>query len=281
MHFLVCVTCPYRTDTLHIARACVAVASRYRYFGKLVAAATRSSTTAKYDAVIARLLAIMPTEQPQQASAAGGSGSGHVARLGGLLGTANNDSGSSTPCGPATASIDRTATTSTTNTVAAAAGVLERMLKGSAAGAAGSDAAAAADSNYVLVRSGEHDKVTSMCFLPPPDSLSAAACVWWAVNDRLEFYSGATQSTTSFAAAAVERAAITALTLDSAGNVWGGTAKGTVFMRQRTNWQQVGGANACVGAAVAEEVVCRCSGSTAGGRPLRFREQLPAVRWQS
>jgi hypothetical protein len=128
------------------------------------------------------------------------------------------------------------------------------MLKGSAATAAGSAAAAAAESNYVLVRSGEHDKVTSMCFLPPPDSLSAAACVWWAVNDRLEFYSGATQSTTSFAAAAVERAAITALTLDSAGNVWGGTAKGTVFMRQRTNWQQVGRANGCGGATAAQEV---------------------------
>eukprot|EP00882_Tetradesmus_deserticola_P011737 GHRQ01012417.1.p1 GENE.GHRQ01012417.1~~GHRQ01012417.1.p1 ORF type:complete len:613 (+),score=232.73 GHRQ01012417.1:203-1840(+) len=119
---------------------------------------------------------------------------------------------------------------------AAAAGVLERMLKGSGAGAAGS---ASADSCGVLVRSGKHDKVTSMCFLSPPDSLSAAACVWWAVGDRLEFYSDATQSTTSFAAAASEHAAITVLTLDSAGNVWGGTAKGTVFMRRRTNWQQV------------------------------------------
>jgi hypothetical protein len=254
---------------VHVARpGGVAVASRYRYFGKLVAAATRSSTTAKYDAVIARLLAIMPTEQPQQGSAAGGSGSGHVARLGGLLGSANNDSGSSTPRGAATASIDRVATTSSPNAVAAAAGVLERMLKGSAAGAAGS--AAAADSSCVLVRSGEHDKVTSMCFLPPPDSLSAAACVWWAINDRLEFYSGATQSTTSFAAPAVERSAITALTLDSAGNVWGGTAKGTVFMRQRTNWQQVRGAQACVGTTGA----CCCNNSTAGGRPLGCRQHL-------
>jgi hypothetical protein len=223
------------------------VASRYRYFGKLIAAATRSSTTAKYDAVIARLLAIIPSEQSQPAIAAVGTASSHVGRLGGLLGSANNDSGSSTPQGPAAAVIDRSATTSSSNTVAAAAGVLERMLKGGAAGAA-SSAGAAADSSGILVRSGEHDKVTSMCFLPPPDSLSAAACVWWAVCDSLEFYSDATQSTTSFAAAAVERAAITALTVDSAGNVWGGTAKGTVFMRPRMNWQQVGGATSCVDA---------------------------------
>jgi hypothetical protein len=221
----------------------VDAAPRYRYFGKLIAAATRSSTTAKYDAVIARLLAIMPSEQSQQGNAAGGSASGHVGRFGGLLGSTNNDSGSSTPHGAAPGVIDRSATTSSTNTVAAAAGVLERMLKGNAAGAA---AAAAADGSGVLVRSGEHDKVTSICFLPPPDSLSAAACVWWAVGDHLEFYSGVTQSTTSFAAAAIERAAITALTLDSAGNVWGGTAKGTVFMRQRMNWQQVGAPAGCI-----------------------------------
>lgn len=208
----------------------------------MIAAATRSSTTAKYNAVIARLLTIMPNEQPQQATAAGGSANGHVSRFGGLQGTANNDSGCSTPRGSAPGAIDRAATTSSSNTVAAAAGVLERMLKGNAAGAAAAATVAAAETTSVLVRSGEHDKVTSMCFLPPPDSLSAAACVWWAVGDRVEFYSGVTQSTTSFAAAAVERAAITALTLDSAGNVWGGTAKGTVFMRQRMNWQQVRGA---------------------------------------
>ncbi|KAF6253127.1 hypothetical protein COO60DRAFT_1463350 [Scenedesmus sp. NREL 46B-D3] len=175
---------------------------RYRYLGKLVAAATHSSTTAKYDAVIARLLAIMPSEPPQQANAAGGSSNGQVNRLGGLLGTVNSDSGGSTPRGAVPGAVDRFEAGST-NTVAAAAGVLDRMLKGSA------------------------------------DSLSAAACVWWAVGDRLEFYSDATQSTTSFAAVAVERAAITALTLDSTGNVWGGTAQGTVFMRRRTNWQQV------------------------------------------
>lgn len=165
-------------------------------------------------------------------------------------GTAMPESACSTP-----RALERAATTSNSaaQTVAAAAGVLANLMRsssnnpsaqnssnGSNSAQATAMSAAAATAAAVLVRPGTHDKVTAMSLVQPFASLSAAACVWWAVGDKLEFYSSVTQSTTSFAASQMHAVGcITAITLDSAGNVWAGTSKGSVIMRQRRNWEQV------------------------------------------
>lgn len=112
--------------------------------------------------------------------------------------------------------------------------------RGTSLTATATAAATAADGAAVMVRAGAHDKVAAVSFVQPLESLSAAACVWWAEGDKLEFYSSVTQSTTSFAAPQTQALGfITAVTLDSAGNVWAGTSRGSVIMRQRTNWEQV------------------------------------------
>jgi hypothetical protein len=81
--------------------------------------------------------------------------------------------------------------------------------------------------------------------LPASSGASPAArqCVWWAVGERLEFYSEVTQSTTTFAprggGGGGGGAPITALAVDLVGNVWVGTAKGAIVMRRQRNWDQV------------------------------------------
>jgi ligand-binding sensor domain-containing protein len=99
-------------------------------------------------------------------------------------------------------------------------------------------AAEGADTSAVLsivLRSSEAAKVTCISFVDLP---GASTCVWWAAGDTLEFYSTSTQSTTSFAPY-TERAAITAVAVDSMGNVWCANSRGAVMMRQQRNWEQV------------------------------------------
>eukprot|EP00775_Hariotina_reticulata_P009889 gene9889-10046_t len=255
---------------------------RYHYLGKVIALATRSSVTAKYDAVIVRLKAIMPlgnhTSAAAPAAAAGGPTSSKLEQttFGNWQGSsALNDSPCSTPRAGSIGAImagsaggtpfDRTATTSSMfdqhlgavsspasnggSTSAAATGVLAGMLKGSAGTSnlgtgVGSSGGGSATPLAVLLRSAAHDKVTGMVMVPPEvdgDAAGAAsaACVWWAVGGKLEFFSGATQSTTSFAGTQSDKAALTALVVDNQGNVWSGTARGSIVMRRRHNWQQV------------------------------------------
>lgn len=94
----------------------------------------------------------------------------------------------------------------------------------------------------VVLRSTEAAKVTCISFVDPPLGVAASSCVWWAAGECLEFYSTSTQSTTSFAPRTEERAAITAIAVDGAGNIWSANSKGAVMMRQQRNWEQVGGA---------------------------------------
>jgi hypothetical protein len=99
-------------------------------------------------------------------------------------------------------------------------------------GGAGDSAAAVLS---VVLHSSEAAKVTCISFVELP---GAPPCIWWAAGDRLEFYSTSTQSTTSFAPY-TERAAVTAVAVDRAGNVWCANNKGAVLMRQQRNWEQV------------------------------------------
>jgi hypothetical protein len=43
-----------------------------------------------------------------------------------------------------------------------------------------------------------------------------------------------------------ERSAATCLAIDGRGNVWAGTAKGTVRVRSKASWDQVGGRGAAL-----------------------------------
>jgi hypothetical protein len=172
---------------------------------------------------------------------------------------------------------------STTGSVAAPAGVMAAAVaaagivaRGAAAAGGGGSASSAAHTlrgAVVLVRPGMHDRISALAFPAPPDSSSAGVCVWWAVGDTLEFYSGLTQSTTSFAPSPShqpalssmatfhgvaglgggmrvhsrvlgartrdERGAISAIAVDADGNVWAGTTRGIILMRRRRHWEQV------------------------------------------
>eukprot|EP00879_Flechtneria_rotunda_P024247 GHRR01025695.1.p1 GENE.GHRR01025695.1~~GHRR01025695.1.p1 ORF type:complete len:435 (+),score=161.29 GHRR01025695.1:1143-2447(+) len=246
---------------------------RYRYFGKLVAAAKRGSVIAKFAAVTAQFKGIMPHSGFLSGNCTGlGIAAGspipgvplHMAHMG-SAGLSN--SGCSTPCSMAQngnmgidlPGFDHVATghgdcgivgtvPNDATIAAAATGVLANRLKGGASSTPQQlqclavNTGSAAQPMPTLIRSGAHDKITAVTFAAPPDNVSAAAAVWWAVGDHLEFYSEATQSTTSFAASAAvqaEKAAIMAITLDSAGNVWAGTAKGSVLTWRRRNWEHV------------------------------------------
>jgi len=239
---------------------CHVISCRYRYLGKVIALATRSSITAKFDAVIGRLTAIMPLDRtpsftsirPAQASnrLAAEADAGSV-RAGNTVPHSTRNS-MEEPSAPEGSQQQALGHGSGSGSFAAAAGALAAKLKGSsgrgsgdaAAGAVlhhiSSEAGAAAVLSIVL-RSCESAKVTCMSFVDGPHTLSASTCLWWAAGDCLEFFSTSTQSTTSFAPH-TERAAITAVVVDSAGNIWCANTKGAVMMRQQRNWEQVGGA---------------------------------------
>lgn len=243
---------------------------RYRYLGKVIALATHSSITAKFDAVIARLTAIMPMDKTpsftsiraaadaaaaQQTDGAAAAGKQLSARNSleeqlaspGEAGQqpqhqrAHSSGGGSSSSGPAALTV--------------AAGSLANRLKGSSsrAGADGSlsggpssprhksaaeAAAAGATVLSVVLRSTDTSKVTCISFGDTPGASAGSTCIWWAAGDSLEFYSTSTQSTTSFAPHA-EKAAITAVAVDSVGNIWCANSKGAVMMRQQRNWEQV------------------------------------------
>jgi hypothetical protein len=263
--------------------------TRYRYLGKVIALATHSSTTAKFDAVIARLTAIMPLGRGPSFSSIPGHLTGH------LPGGYKGGSDSATPAVPeeqpgaesaaaATGRVSadggqgsqRASTRSLGSTGgggsdsvsglgqahSAGFGAIAAMLKGggsstrsSGDGPAfqlgdsyvhGAEAAAAAAAGpgalAVQVRAGEQqEKVTCISYTQQPLAAAGGAlapCVWWAVGERLEFYSEATQSTTSFAPRG-EGVPITAVSLDAGGNVWAATSRGCVMVRRQRNWEQV------------------------------------------
>lgn len=237
---------------------CHVVSCRYRYLGKVIALATRSSITAKFDAVIGRLTAIMPLDRtpsftsirpapvgPRLAAEAD-AGSGRAGNTVPHCSTRNSMEEPSAAEGSQQQALGHGS-----GNLAAAAGALAAKLKGgsgrgsgdAAAGAVlhhiSSDAGAGAVLSIVL-RSCESAKVTCMSFVDGPHTSSASTCLWWAAGDCLEFFSTSTQSTTSFAPH-TERAAITAVVVDSAGNIWCANTKGAVMMRQQRNWEQVGG----------------------------------------
>jgi hypothetical protein len=241
----------------------------------VVALATSSSVTAKYDAVIVRLKEIMPLGHSGAATAAATSNKLEQSAFINRQGSSGlNDSPCSTPRAGSSmnadsaggAQFDRTATTSSVfdphlgtvrspasnggagGSPTAATGKLAGMLKGGNLGTGPGSSGGGTGPHMplaVLIRSAAHDKVTGMVMVPPVvdgDAAGAAtaACVWWAVGGKLEFFSGATQSTTSFAGTQSVKAALTAVVVDNMGNLWAGTARGSVMMRRRHNWQQVG-----------------------------------------
>lgn len=131
-------------------------------------------------------------------------------------------------------------TSSASGGFAAAAARLKRGSTDSAVGTTTHCHGAAESSDgpvlSVVLRSSEAAKVTCISY---GDSPGTSNCIWWATGDQLEFYSTSTQTTTSFAPH-VERAAVTAVAVDSVGNIWCATSKGAILMRQQRNWEQVG-----------------------------------------
>lgn len=252
---------------------------RYRYLGKVIALATRSSITAKFDAVVRRLTAIMPLDrtpsftsikQPQPAAAAAAAGallqpSVEAAGGGGVqqqhLGSSaqrnSRDSfddaasdanqlqqqlGAGSSGGFAAAAAARLKGSSSSGGGRGSADVPVGSITQCGHGAADRGDAGASSVLSVVLRSSEAARVTCISFVDTP---GPSNCIWWAAGERLEFYSTATQSTTSFAPTA-ERAAVTAVAVDSLGNIWCANSKGTITMRQQRNWEQVRGGRMCV-----------------------------------
>lgn len=266
------------------------VLCRYRYLGKLVALATRSSITAKFDAVIGRLTAIMPLDRTpsftsirREAAAAPRLSLDTAASMQQV--TAQHSTRASfddTTCPEASLFLSQqqqpqqqkhqpqhqqqqhqqqqphqqqqqqqqqvVVSGTPTSFGAAGAGAQDGWQKssstrnsGEAAPSAVTQTRGAADGGEaaavlsVVLHSSEAAKVTCISFVELP---GAPPCIWWAAGDRLEFYSTSTQSTTSFAPY-TERAAITAVAVDWAGNVWCANNRGAVLMRQQRNWEQV------------------------------------------
>ena len=91
------------------------------------------------------------------------------------------------------------------------------------------------DGGHVL-RQGRNERVYAVSFMPP--ELAAATggglCVWWALDSAVEFYSDATQSTTSFAIEGDVH--LTCVAIDDAGNTWGGSSCGTLLVRRPRVW---------------------------------------------
>jgi hypothetical protein len=208
-----------------------------------VALATHSSITAKFDAVIGRLTAIMPLDRSPSftnVKAAAGTSAGGAATQ--RSSATSHDEGM--PGDGGQAQQQQLASINTASNSIAAGTSAQRLKAGSMRSSAdaavgsvlqheGGDGAGSVLS--VVLRSSEAGKVTCMRFV---DAQGASTCIWWAAGDRLEFYSTSTQSTTSFAPH-TERAAITALAVDNVGNIWCANSKGAVMMRQQRNWEQV------------------------------------------
>lgn len=185
---------------------------QYHFLGKLVALAQRSKVAAKYVKVTERLRSLMPAASaaaavsgvstPPSTSAGGGASpfSGHATG-----GQSTGGSGSAGPLG----ALDRTMTGG-----------------GGELGAVGGGQ---------MLRQGHHERVYAVSFAPPSvATASGGMCVWWALESGVEFYSDATQSTTSFATEG--DVFLTYVAIDDAGNTWGGTSQGTLLMRRPRVW---------------------------------------------
>jgi hypothetical protein len=236
--------------------------------GKLIALATRSSITAKFNGVIGRLTAIMPLGRtpsftsikpagraPQPAIEApssfqrAGSGAQRSARNSLEEASQLHQQQAQQPPPPPQQQHQQSQqqqqpqqlASSASGGFAAAAAV--RLKRGSTDSAVGTTthchgAVESGDGPVlsVVLRSSEAGKVTCISY---GDSPGTSNCIWWATGDQLEFYSTSTQTTTSFAPH-VERSAVTAVAVDSVGNIWCATSKGAILMRQQRNWEQVG-----------------------------------------
>lgn len=208
-----------------------------------MAIGNHGSVSAKFDAVISRLTCIMPTGSTNHLGSASGSSANGGSMLSGsntvqqwkddMESTVSPDGNCSTP-----SVADKAASTSSTaahSVAAAAAGAWCSIVKGGSCGSSGDVL-----QRHIEVRGNHRDRIRSVGLAQPSEGTSAAPGVWWATSDKLETYSNVTQSITSFAAPPLQAAgSINVITLDKAGNVWLGTTKGSVTVRQRTTWEQV------------------------------------------
>lgn len=90
-----------------------------------------------------------------------------------------------------------------------------------------------------LIRTGKHDKIHSITYVPFEALSSNTVCVWWSVGQVTEFYSEASQSTTAFPPAESPKHVVTALGIDDDGNVWTGHHRGIVRMRKKQYWDSM------------------------------------------
>uniref|UniRef100_A0A7S3R324 Protein kinase domain-containing protein n=1 Tax=Dunaliella tertiolecta TaxID=3047 RepID=A0A7S3R324_DUNTE len=88
-----------------------------------------------------------------------------------------------------------------------------------------------------ILKEGKHDRVLSAAFVPPQAS-SNCTCLWWSTSCMLEFWTEAGGSTTGFRIGK-DSQVVTAIGIDSSGNVWTGHQKGLVRVRQKMQWDLV------------------------------------------
>ena len=227
--------------------------------GKLLACSRREKIIMKYERTAMRMMNIMPGMSSQRSSSP--YGVGHPSRHASLSDNASRQASQHeslyglTPR-PSAAALSRPSS------------ALERAMNStglgfSSSGGGGSNHGPAFKG--LVIREGKHDRVHSISQavvskdvstgggsygrsssggggwsvgVHSPFGSSKSVSIWWALGSSLEFYSGATQCTASFP---VEKKGqcVSCVAVDRAGNVWCGTTKGSLLVRQRHAWEQV------------------------------------------
>lgn len=183
---------------------------QYHFLGKVVALAQRSKVAAKYVKVTERLRGLMPAT-PSAPSL--GPAEGRMPGASNSASPFQAQAGGGAAAPPSVGALERVGTGGSS---------LEPAVQGGAGGGQ-------------VLHQGHHERVYSVAFAPP--SVAAASgglCVWWALESGVEFYSDATQSTTSFATEG--DVFLSAVAIDNSGNTWGGTSSGTLLMRRPRVW---------------------------------------------
>jgi len=207
---------------------------QYHFLGKFVVWMQRSKVEAKYEKVTERLRGLMPAATAAITSTGGYGTPTSSAGGGNNVATTTTTAATPTSASPFLAHTSSGGAGRASNSgggAAAAAGALERTVTGGSGGVGGGEAAHGGQ----LLRRGRHERVYAVSFAPPAiAAASGGMSVWWALESCVEFYTDATQSTTSFA---IEGGVyLSCVAIDGAGNTWGGTNRGALLVRRPRMW---------------------------------------------
>jgi hypothetical protein len=245
------------------------VYGRYRWLGKLLACSRREKITMKYEQAILRMVNIMPGMVSHRSISP--FGLSHPSRHASLSDnssrqTSQHESPFSVSPRPSMAAFSRPAS------------AFERAMNSTGQGL--SNSSGGGNSSHhgpafkgMAVREGKYERVYSISqAVAFGEENAAAGCysrnnsssggggwsqgvhnafgygksgsIWWALSSSLEFYSGATQCTANFP---VEKKGhcLSCVAVDRWGNVWCGTTKGSLLVRQRHQWERVR-SSACI-----------------------------------